>query len=167
MAHGPTYRVPFRRRREGRTDYKQRLSLLKSGKPRAVVRRQSQTTTVQFIAYDPEGDRVLAQATSRDLEGFGWEGHPGNLPAAYLTGLLAATRGLEAGVEEAVLDVGQHNPRAGSGIFAALAGIVEGGIEVPHGDVLPDDERLSGDHISDDVASMTETVASNIQEASS
>src|SRR2546425_1171801 len=38
MADGPRYSVPFRRRREGRTDYKLRRALVRSGKPRAVVR---------------------------------------------------------------------------------------------------------------------------------
>jgi len=36
MATGPRYRVPFRRRREGRTNYHRRLRLLLSKKPRMV-----------------------------------------------------------------------------------------------------------------------------------
>ncbi len=38
MADGPRYRVNFRRRREGRTDYRQRQRLLRARVPRAVVR---------------------------------------------------------------------------------------------------------------------------------
>ncbi|EQD30588.1 50S ribosomal protein L18P, partial [mine drainage metagenome] len=37
MSTGPRYRVAFRRRREGKTDYRARLRLLKSDRPRAVV----------------------------------------------------------------------------------------------------------------------------------
>ena len=37
--HGPHYRVPFRRRREARTDYRKRLQLLRAHQPRAVVRK--------------------------------------------------------------------------------------------------------------------------------
>ena len=38
MATGPRYAVKFRRRREGKTDYKKRLNLLKSELPRFIVR---------------------------------------------------------------------------------------------------------------------------------
>jgi large subunit ribosomal protein L18 len=37
---------------------------------------------------------------------------------------------------------------AGGGLFAALKGAVDGGVEVPHGeDVLPSDERVQGAHL--------------------
>ena len=49
---GPRYKVPFRRRREAKTNYRHRLKLLKSGLPRAVVRKSLKHTTVQFIKYD-------------------------------------------------------------------------------------------------------------------
>ncbi|HID74143.1 MAG TPA: 50S ribosomal protein L18, partial [Thermoplasmata archaeon] len=49
MAHGPRYHVPYRRRREGRTDYRRRLALLSSRMTRAVVRRSGRHITVQFV----------------------------------------------------------------------------------------------------------------------
>jgi len=45
MATGPRYKVPMRRRREVRTDYHQRLRLLKSGKPRLVARKSNKHTS--------------------------------------------------------------------------------------------------------------------------
>ncbi len=39
MAMDARHRVSFRRRREGKTDYRARLALIKSNLPRAVVRR--------------------------------------------------------------------------------------------------------------------------------
>src|SRR2546428_246341 len=39
VKQGPHYRVPFRRRREGRTDYRSRANPLRSGKPPARVRK--------------------------------------------------------------------------------------------------------------------------------
>ena len=39
MSQGPRYRIKLRRRREGRTDYRHRLALLKSGETRIAVRR--------------------------------------------------------------------------------------------------------------------------------
>src|SRR6056297_3703125 len=99
MATGPRYKVPMRRRREARTDYHQRLRLLKSGKPRLVARKSNKHVRAQLVTLGPEGDETHAAAESRDLREFGWEAPTGNLPAAYLTGLLAGLRALENGVE--------------------------------------------------------------------
>ena len=46
---GPLYRVPFRRRREMKTDYQQRKRLLKSGKIRFVARPSNKQVLVQFV----------------------------------------------------------------------------------------------------------------------
>ena len=149
MATGPTYRVKLRRLREGKTNYKKRLALLKSGKPRMVVRRFSNSIIVQFIEFDEKGDRVIAQANSKDLVRLGWKGHPANLPAAYLVGYLAAKRALEKGVKEAVLDIGPATPVHGSAPFAALKGALDAGINIPHGEeALPKPERIRGEHIA-------------------
>lgn len=167
MADGPRYRVPRRRRREGRTDYQRRLALLKSGKTRAVVRKQANNTIVQFVDFDPDGDVVRAQATSHDLEGLGWTEHTGNLPAAYLTGLLAGQRAAEAGIETAVLDIGMHDPNPGSAVFSALKGALDAGVDIPHGEtVLPGEDRAAGGHISDEVQAMTDEIKDKILEGS-
>lgn len=167
MADGPTYRVPRRRRREGRTDYQNRLKLLKSGKTRAVVRRQNQNVIVQFVDYDPDGDIVRTQANAHELEDHGWEGHTGNIPAGYLTGYLAGLRAGEDGIEDAVLDIGLHKPESGGVLFSALKGIVDAGIEIPHGEnVFPDGDRHLGEHIDDETPEMTEAVKESIEEAS-
>lgn len=80
MAHGPRYRVPFRRRREGKTVYRKRLKLLLSGKPRLVVRRFNSNILAQLVEYDPKGDRVIFTIHSNVLKKYGWKGHRGNLP---------------------------------------------------------------------------------------
>lgn len=164
MAHGARYRVPFRRRREGRTDYKRRQALLKSRQPRVVVRRSLTNVRVQVVAYAPEGDRVLASADGRELAALGLQGTSGkSVPAAYLTGLLAGKRAKEAGVEQAVLDLGRHGPSAGGRVFAALKGVLDAGLQVPHGDeVLPADERLRGQHIEGFDANQVATVKQRI-----
>lgn len=150
MADGPSYRVDHRRRREQKTDYNKRLELLKSGKPRAVVRRSNQHCRVQLVGYERDGDEVLTQATSEDLEEHGWEHHTGNLPAAYLTGLLAGRRALDAGIEEAVIDTGMQNLQEGNRIFAAIKGIEDAGVDINTEEhVLPSDERAHGQHIED------------------
>lgn len=146
MATSPRTRVPFRRRREGKTDYRRRLALVKSGETRLVVRRTSGNVIVQFVDWANDGDEVKATAVAQELKKMGWEGSPKNTPAAYLTGLLAGKRAAEAGVETAVLDIGRHMPTKGSRVFAALKGVLDAGIDVPHGDesIYPSEERITG-----------------------
>ena len=148
MAHGPRYAVKFRRRREGKTDYRRRLALLKGGKTRLVVRRTNTRTIVQFVDYHTGGDVVRAQAVSSELKKYGWTSAHPNTPSSYLVGLLAGKRAAQAGVEEAVLDLGLAQAVTGGGLFAALKGAIDGGVEVPHGDdVMPDEDRLKGAHL--------------------
>ncbi|MHB9285528.1 50S ribosomal protein L18 [Halobacteriales archaeon Cl-PHB] len=150
MATGPRYTVPMRRRREARTDYHQRLRLLKSGKPRLVARPSNKHVRAQLIVTGPQGDQTRAAAHSSDLADYGWEAPTGNLPAAYLTGVLAGRRALENGLEEAVLDIGLNSPTPGSKVFAVQEGAIDAGLEIPHNDdVLADWERTRGEHIAD------------------
>jgi large subunit ribosomal protein L18 len=166
MARGPRYHVPFKRRRLGKTDYGMRHKLVSSGLPRAVVRCTSKNTIVQFITFNPKGDQVVATATTMELEKVGWKRATGNIPSAYLAGLMAGKRASGAGIEKAILDMGLRPPKKGTKVFAALKGMLDAGIEIPHGeDVLPADERISGGHLGEDVPKMFETVASKIKEA--
>ena len=66
--------VPFKRKLQGKTDYRKRLVLLKSGKPRLVVRKSLNNISTQIIAYETAGDKVLVAATSRELLKLGWTG---------------------------------------------------------------------------------------------
>lgn len=159
------YQLPFRRRREQKTDYKQRKKLLKSGKPRAVVRLSNNHTRVHLSHYERDGDRNTAQTVSKELEEYGWEHHTGNLPAAYLTGYLA---GHKADSDEAVLDLGLKEMNKGGKMFAALKGLIDAGVDVPAGEeIFPEESRIRGEHIKEmsdkDVPSNFETVKENIE----
>ncbi len=150
MATGPRYKVPFRRRREGRTNYYIRRRLLASHEVRAVLRRSNKNVNIQFVEFGMEGDKILATAGTRDLKDMGWEYSCSSIPAAYLAGYLAGKRALAAGIEYAVLDIGMQVPKKGGVLFAALAGMCDAGLEVPHGEgVRPSDERLMGNHIDE------------------
>ena len=157
MATGPRYKVPFRRRREGRTDYRHRAALLRSELPRAVVRKSNRNITVQLVTYDDKGDKVVASAVSTELADMGWSKSGKSTPGAYLTGLLAGKRAAEKGVDAAVLDIGLREPTKGALIFAALKGLVDAGIEIPHSDeMLPSDDRVEGKHMKDAAAMFAE-----------
>ena len=163
MATGPRYKVPFRRRREGRTDYRHRAALIKGGRPRAVVRKSNKNMRIQFIDYLDKGDVVLATAVSIELLEFGWTASGKSTPGAYLTGFLAGKRAKEKGIEEAVLDLGLRKPTKGAAIFAALKGMLDAGIDIPHSDVmLPSDDRISGKHMHEGTAAMFESAKSKI-----
>ena len=150
MATGPRYKVPMRRRREVRTDYHQRLRLLKLGKPRLVARKSNKHTTAQLITPGPQGDETLASAHSSDLAEYGWDAPTSNISAAYLTGLLAGKRAVDAGLEEAVLDIGLNTATPGNKVFAVQEGAIDAGLEIPHNDsVLADWSRTRGEHIAD------------------
>ena len=105
--------MQFSRRRRGITNYRKRLALLKSGIPRAVVRFSNSKITVQIIDFSKEGDKVLASANSIDVAGVGWKGSKTNIPASYLSGMMAAKRALKAGISSAVLDIGRITPTPG------------------------------------------------------
>jgi len=49
MAKGTNYRVTFRRRREGRTDYRLRKKLIISGSLRLVVRKSLKHINLQLV----------------------------------------------------------------------------------------------------------------------
>ncbi|MHA2141531.1 MAG: 50S ribosomal protein L18 [Candidatus Thorarchaeota archaeon] len=157
MAHGPTYKVKFRRRREGKTNYYRRKRLLQSRQSRFVVRKTNSRIIVQVIDAKVVGDTTIASAISSELESYGWTAGVANLPAAYLTGFLAALRAKARGIDTAIMDVGLHPPIPGSKLYAALKGALEAGLEVPHSpDVLPDESRTSGEHIVQSYQYVTE-----------
>jgi large subunit ribosomal protein L18 len=148
MARGARYRVPLRRRREGKTDYQARKSLVLSRKPRLVTRNSLKNVAAQILVAKPHGDEVLVAAHSNELKKYGWKAPTGNVPAAYLTGLLCGLKAKSKGVKEAILDIGLIAPTKGAKVFAALSGVVDAGVDVPHDEEKIVKERSQGEHIA-------------------
>jgi len=101
-AYFSRYQVKFRRRREGRTDYRQRKRLCtqdknkyQTPKYRLVVRFTNRQVICQIAYSLIDGDRILCQATSKELARYGLEVGLKNYAAAYCTGLLCARRLLQ------------------------------------------------------------------------
>ena len=95
------YQVKYRRRREGKTDYRaRRLMILqdktKYGAPkyRLVVRVTNSDIIAQIVHSLVAGDDVLMAAYSHELPAFGVNVGLTNYAAAYCTGLLLARRTL-------------------------------------------------------------------------
>jgi len=147
---GPRYRLHFRRRREGKTDYRARYRMVLSKKIRAVVRKSLKNMVIQFVETKPEGDFTLSFTKSTELIKYGWPYNRGNTPAAYLTGFLAGCKAMKAGIKEAILDIGPQRSVKGGRLYAALKGLVDAGLEIPHNPVVfPSVDRIRGEVIAE------------------
>ncbi|XP_072970552.1 large ribosomal subunit protein uL18-like [Typha angustifolia] len=101
-AYFKRFQVKFKRRRQGKTDYRARIRLINQDKNkyntpkyRFVVRFTNKDITAQIISASIAGDLVLAAAYSHELPRYGLEVGLTNYAAAYCTGLLVARRVLK------------------------------------------------------------------------
>ena len=121
-AYFKRFQVQYRRRREGKTDYRARRQMVlqdktKFGAPkyRFVVRFTNKDCVCQIVQAKVKGDQVVCAAYSHELPAFGISYGLTNYAAAYATGLLCARRCLTKlniadkfeGVKEAK---GDYNP---------------------------------------------------------
>jgi len=146
MATKKIHVVPFRRKREGKTNYKKRLRLLLSHKLRLVIRKSLKNIIIQFVEYDQQGDKIILSVSSKVLErDYGWKINKGNAPSAYLTGLLAGLKAKQKGINDAVFDIGLQSSVKGSRIYAAVKGVIDSGITVPCSEeMLPNYDIVKG-----------------------
>lgn len=93
------YQVKFRRRREGKTDYRQRKRLCaqdknkyQTPKYRLVVRFTNRFVICQIAYSQIDGDKIMCAASSKELARYGLDVGLKNYAAAYCTGLLVARR---------------------------------------------------------------------------
>jgi large subunit ribosomal protein L5e len=98
-AYFKRYQVKYRRRREGKTDYRARKRLISqdknkynSPKYRLVVRLTNKHCICQIVYSEIVGDKVMAHANSSELPRYGLTAGLKNYAAAYCTGLLVARR---------------------------------------------------------------------------
>ncbi len=141
--------VPFARKLSGRTNYRQRLAILKSGLPRLVVRKTTGSIILQLIEFGENGDKVIATVASAGLKKLGWKHSCKNIPAAYLAGMLIGKTAVAAGISEAVPDIGLHSVTKGGKIFAALKGAKDAGMGIPVSEgIAPSPDAISGAKIA-------------------
>lgn len=159
MARKTFKTVPYRRRREEKTNYKKRISLIKSNQPRLVIRRSLNNLIVQIIEFDPKGDRILIEAQAKNLAEFGWKSLTGNIPSSYLTGYLAGIKAKKAKLKaDPIFDLGPQTSTKGSRIYAAVKGFIDSGYELNAKDtIFPDQARIKGTHIENYAKHLKET----------
>ena len=167
--NGTRRRSVFRRRQSGQTDYHRRLKLLRGKKARAVVRVSNTRVTCQMVDWSANGDLVLATVTGSDLtKKYGWPSDLSqkSVPACYLAGYALGKAAMAKGRSDAVLDIGLAGSTPGGRVFSALKGMIDAGMDIPHSEeVLPNEERLNGEHISDKVGAAIDKTKSKIEEA--
>jgi large subunit ribosomal protein L18 len=167
MARGRNQRLRFKRRRNSETDYHRRFRMLRGGVPRAVVRVSNTQVTCQLVKYEKDGDRVISSVTGKTLvDKHKWpsEASRKSVPACYLAGYLLGKSALSSGHEEAILDIGLAASSRGNRIYAALKGMVEAGMDVPHSeDILPSDERIIGEHMGDQIQKAVASTKKSIE----
>ena len=167
--NGTRRRSVFRRRQSGQTDYHRRLKLLRGRKARAVVRVSNTRVTCQMVNWSAGGDMVVASVTGSDLtKKYDWPADfsQKSVPACYLAGFALGKEAISKGCTEAVLDIGLAGSTVGGRVFSALNGMIDAGMEIPHSDVvLPEDDRINGEHISDKIGSAVEATKNKIEGA--
>jgi large subunit ribosomal protein L18 len=153
-----TYVHTLKRIRDDKTNYRKRAALLIGRHSFVTVKVSDQNVAAQVLNPTPTGDIVIASAHSRELAKQGWKGGLNNLPACYLTGMLAARKALEKGVNSAVLYIGKDHFT--SRVAACMKGIVDGGVNMPVSEEsLPEQNRISGQHIADYAGTLKENQA--------
>jgi len=138
-------KVQYKRRRQNKTDYLAREELLKSGIVRFVVRKTNRYIIIQIVESKEAQDMVVFSVSSKDLMDYDYPESFSikNIGAAYLTGYLAAKKALKNKISRAILDQGLVKSTKGSKIYAAVAGAIAGGLDIPcDKEMFPKEERL-------------------------
>jgi len=140
--------MKYRRKLENRTNYRKRLRLLVTDKPRLVIRKFLRHVSAQIIKFYYDGDKTIVSAHSRELLKYGYKSPRRNLPTAYLVGLLIAKKAKEKAIIDVIPDIGFYPPVKGSLIFSLIKGAKDGGLDITFDEeAIPDKRRIEGWHI--------------------
>lgn len=156
-----------KRRKENKTDYGKRISLLKSGKPRVVFRKTNRYVTAQYVTSKETKDKTEIGVNSAQLLKYGWPKESGgslkSLPAAYLVGLLIGRKIIVEKKETPIVDFGMIRSIHKSKTFAFLNGLVDAGVKIKHDEkIFPNKERITGKHLNEDFSKTFEEIKSKI-----
>lgn len=152
----------FKRRAEGKTDYKKRYHLLLSHKPRVAIRITNTKIMCQIIEYDNYQDKTILSFSSDSLKKYKWDDAHKNIPCAYLTGYACAKLALKKKITEAVVDIGLKKPQKKGKLFACVKGCIDGGLKInADKEIFPDENKIKGEFIKKE--KLFNTVFENIK----
>ena len=157
-----------RRRKQGKTDYKKRMNLLKGLRPRVTFRKTNRYLVVQYILSNEAQDKIVFGITSKKLLKYGWpknfEGSLKSIPASYLTGYLFGKIILEKKLKEPIIDFGMLRTLHKSKIYSFLKGIIDSGIKIQcDKEIFPEEERIKGKSLKEDFSKEFEKIKLNIE----
>ena len=125
--------IPYKRKRQGKTDYLARKNLLKSNSQRLIVRKTNKYIIAQIVESKEAEDKVLFGVNSKELLKSGWSNEAKNslksIPAAYFTGLLLGKK-TEGKIKKLVIDFGLNRSIQGNRLYAVIKGINDMKIEI-------------------------------------
>jgi len=151
-------KVAKRRRREYKTDYLNRLKLLKSGKPRVVFRKTNKHIIAQYITSKHAQDKIEITLNSKDLTKYGWpeefKGSLKSISASYLTGYLIGKQIKKQGLENPIVDLGMLRTIYKTKVYAFIKGLIDAGLEINcKEEAFPEEERIQGKSLKKDFSS--------------
>jgi large subunit ribosomal protein L18 len=144
-----------KRKLERKTDYRKRLGLLKSEKPRLIFRKTNKYILSQYVTSEEAKDRVIFGITSKELLKFGWpkefEGSLKSISASYLIGYLTGKKIKEKKLEKPILDLGMYRIIEKSRAFAFIKGLIDAEIKIQcKEDKLPNKDVIEGKNLKED-----------------
>jgi len=146
-----------RRRKEHKTDYMNRLRLLKSEKPRIVFRKTNKYVIGQYVISKQAQDKIEIGLNSKKLIKYGWlkefKGSLKSIPATYLTGYLIGKRIIKKKLETPIIDLGMHRTLHKTKIYAFLKGLTDAGVKIKcKEENFPSEERIRGEHMKNKIS---------------
>lgn len=147
-------KVDKRRRREGKTNYSQRIKILKGEKPRVIFRKTNRYLIAQYVTSKESQDKIEEGVNTKDLLNYGWpkeaSGSLKSISAAYLLGILLGKRMEDK--KDAIIDFGMIRNIHKSRAYAFLKALLDSGIKMnPPEGIFPAENRIKGEHMKNKI----------------
>lgn len=143
-----SYIKTLKRIRKNKTNYRKRKAILISKQNFITIKMSNENIYCQLIKPNIKGDIVVTHSNSKELSKYGWNGSTNNLPSSFLVGLLLGKKMLDKSISSAIIYTGKTSFT--SKVAACIKGISSSGVSIPMSeDSMPDENRISGSHISD------------------
>lgn len=143
------------RRKEYKTDYKKRFTLLSSRMPRIVFRKTNKYFIAQYAESKEAQDKVILGIDSKKLVEYGWPEKKSikSITASYLTGYLMGKKILLKKLENPILDLGMIRAIHKSKVYAFIKGLIDSGIKIEcDKENFPDESRMEGEHLKNKIS---------------
>ena len=156
-----------RRRKENKTDYANRLGLLKSGLPRIVFRKSNKYLLAQYVTSKQAQDKVELNANSKELLKYGWpeefKGSLKSIPAAYLTGFLFGITIKKNKLKNPIIDFGMLRVLHKSKVYGFLKGLIDADIDIKCDEkTFPNKETIEGKFLKKEFSKNFKKIKLNI-----